>query len=166
MTAAEFNSQLVDLEAPLARFALKLTSNRDDAKDLLQDTFLKALTYQEHFEQSTNLQAWTFTIMKNTFINNYRRQARHNTVFDDTKDLFFLSQNRDTFNADPDATLCEKEIDCAISRLDSEFRVPLKMYTQGYKYKEISRIMGMKIGTVKSRIHFSRKKLSKTLEGY
>ncbi len=166
MTALEFNHQLVNLEVPLTRFALKLTASRDDAKDLLQDTFLKALSYQAHFEQSSNLKAWTFTIMKNTFINNYRKQVRRNTVFDNTKDLFFLSQNRDTFNVEPDATLGEKEINQAITRLDGGFRVPFKLYAQGYKYREISRILGMKIGTVKSRIFFSRKKLTKALEGY
>ena len=166
MTTLEFSDQLVQHEELLKRFALKLTSNRDDAKDLLQDTFLKALTYRKQFEDSTNLRAWTYTIMKNTFINNYRRNLRHNTVSDSSKDMFFLAQNKDTINADPESAFCEKEIIEAIDHLDNEFKVPFKMHHQGYKYKEISDILGLKIGTVKSRIFFTRKKLAETLEGY
>ena len=82
MTAIEFNHQLITLEEKLARFALSLTSNKDDAKDLLQETMLKAITYRDQFVQYTNLKAWTYTIMKNTFINNYRRNVRQNTAID------------------------------------------------------------------------------------
>ncbi len=166
MTTSEFSNQLIDLEEKLNRFALRLTSDRDDAKDLLQDTFLKALAYQEQFEDSTNLKAWTYTIMKNTFINNYRKSSRQNTTFDNTKDLFFLSQNKDTFNVEPDSVFREKEISRAIEGLEDEFKVPFKMHTQGYKYKEIADILGLKIGTVKSRIFFTRKKLSDALKDY
>ena len=166
MTMMEFSDQLVRHEELLTRFALKLTANRDDAKDLLQDTFLKALTYRKHFEDSTNLRAWTYTIMKNTFINNYRKSQRHNTISDSNKDLFFLAQNKDTVNVDPESAFYEKEINRAIDQLDNEYKVPFKMHHQGYKYKEISDILGLKIGTVKSRIFFTRKKLAESLEGY
>jgi RNA polymerase sigma-70 factor (ECF subfamily) len=104
--------------------------------------------------------------MKNTFINNYRRNVQRNATFDATKDLFFLNQNKDTFNIDPESTLCEKEINMAIEKLEDEFKIPFKMYHQGFKYKEISEMLGMKMGTVKSRIFFTRKKLAETLEGY
>jgi len=166
MTATEFSNQLVSLKGQLARYALKLTANRNDAEDLLQDTFLKALTHRNNFQDSTNLKAWTYTIMKNTFINNYRKNMRHNTIFDGTKDLFFLSQDKDSFYVEPDSAFREKEIDTAIDRLDSEFKVPFRMHTQGYKYKEISDVLGLNIGTVKSRIFFTRKKLAESLEGY
>jgi len=168
MTTLEFSDQLIQHKESLTRFALKLTSNRDDAKDLLQDTFLKALTHRKQFEDSTNLRAWTYTIMKNTFINNYRKNLRHNTVSESEsgKDLFFLAQNKDTFNVDPESAFCEKEIIEAIDHLDNQYKVPFKMHHQGYKYKEISDILGVKIGTVKSRIFFTRKKLAESLEGY
>ncbi len=166
MTTSEFSNQLICLEEKLNRFALRLTANKDDAKDLLQDTFLKALAYREQFEDSTNLKAWTYTIMKNTFINNYRKCSRQNTTFDNTKDLFFLSQNKDTFNVEPDSVYREKEINKIIEHLDDEFKVPFKMHTHGYKYKEIAEILGLKIGTVKSRIFFTRKKLSDVLSDY
>ncbi len=166
MTTSEFSNQLISLEEKLNRFALRLTADKDNAKDLLQDTFLKALAYREQFEDSTNLKAWTYTIMKNTFINNYRKSSRQNTTFDNTKDLFFLSQNKDTFNVEPDSVFREKEINKAIECLDDEFKVPFRMHTQGYKYKEIADILGLKIGTVKSRIFFTRKKLSDILYDY
>ena len=162
----EFNDELIKLEDLLIRFAQKLTSNREDANDLLQDTFLKALMYRNHFEDSTNLKAWACTIMKNTFINNYRRNMRRNTTFDSTKDLFYLEQNKDLVSVDPESALCEKEVNEAIDHLDNEYKVPFKMHHQGYKYKEISEILGLKIGTVKSRIFVTRKKLAETLEGY
>ena len=84
MTAVEFNYQLTSLQDNLERFALSLTQNIEDAKDLLQETFLKAISYREKFADHTNLKAWVFTIMKNTFINNYRRSVKTKTTFDNT----------------------------------------------------------------------------------
>lgn len=104
--------------------------------------------------------------MKNTFINNYRRNIRQNTTFDNTKDLYFLNQNRDTQNVSPDSTYSTQEITRVIDSLDDDFRVPFKMHTEGYKYKEIAQKLDLKIGTVKSRIFFTRKKLMEALKDY
>jgi RNA polymerase sigma factor (sigma-70 family) len=166
MTALEFNHQLIGLEDKLNRFAYTLTSDRDEAKDLLQDTMLKALVYRDQFVSYTNLKAWTYTIMKNTFINNYRRGVRQNTAFDNTKDLYFLSQNKDTVNVNPDSSYAAQEINKAIDSLNDDFRVPFKLHTEGYKYKEIAQKLNLKIGTVKSRIFFTRKKLMESLKDY
>jgi len=166
MTALEFNHQLIDLETKLGRFALSLTTNKEDAKDLLQETMLKALTYKDQFVQYTNLKAWTYTIMKNTFINNYRRNVRQNTTFDNTKDLYLLNQNKDTTNTSPDSAYATMEINRVIDNLEDEFRLPFKMHTEGYKYKEIAQKLDLKIGTVKSRIFFTRKKLIDALKDY
>ena len=92
MKAVEFNDQLIGLKSNLHRFALSLTADEDDAKDLLQETYLKALSYRDKFIDYSNLKAWTFTIMKNTFINNYRRNVKQNTTFDTTKDLYFINK--------------------------------------------------------------------------
>jgi RNA polymerase sigma factor (sigma-70 family) len=166
MTAMEFNYQLTNLSGNLERFALSLTSNMEDAKDLLQETFLKAISYRDKFEDNTNLKAWTFTIMKNTFINNYRRAVKSNTTFDHTDDLYFLNLKQESGYNNPDSNISTKEIEKKINLLEDEFRVPFLMHTQGYKYKEIADKLNLKIGTVKSRIFFTRKKLMDSLKDY
>jgi RNA polymerase sigma-70 factor (ECF subfamily) len=166
MTAVEFNYQLTNLAGNLERFALSLTSNSEDAKDLLQETYAKAITYRDKFEDNTNLKAWTFTIMKNTFINNYRRNVKANTTFDNTDDLYYLNNNSISATEAPDSKYSVKEITKSINELSEEFRLPFLMHTQGYKYKEIADKLNLKIGTVKSRIFFTRKKLMEKLKDY
>lgn len=166
MTAIEFNYQLTNLSSNLERFAMSLTSNHDDALDLLQETFAKAITYREKFEDNTNLKAWTFTIMKNTFINNYRRAVKANTTFDNTDDLYFLNLNKEATSYTPDSEYTVKEIQKSIDELDDDFKKPFLLHTQGFKYKEIADQLNLKIGTVKSRIFFTRKKLMEKLKDY
>jgi RNA polymerase sigma-70 factor (ECF subfamily) len=165
MTTAEFTSALTGLESNLQRFAMSLTSDRERANDLLQETYLKALLYKDKFEAFTNLKAWTFTIMKNTFINNYRRSKRENVTVDVSRDLYHLNNLREGMS-DPDMHYSTKEINKAIAKLEDEFRIPFEMHNQGYKYKEIADELGLKIGTVKSRIFFTRKKLMDALKDY
>ncbi len=166
MTTLEFNTKLISLEDNLERFALSLTSNREEAKDLLQETYLKALTYSDKFVEFTNLKAWAYTIMKNTFINNYRKSVRENTTVDNTKDLFLLNNYRESQLVRPDSEYAYKEINKAVDALEDEFKIPFRMHTEGYKYKEIAETLGLKIGTVKSRIFFTRKKLMEALQDY
>ncbi|MBN1158334.1 MAG: RNA polymerase sigma factor [Bacteroidales bacterium] len=163
MTAIEFNYQLTGLSENLKRFALSLTSNHEDASDLLQETFLKAISYRDKFADDTNLKAWTFTIMKNTFINNYRRIMKSNTTFDHTDDLYYLNLNRESRMSHPDSSVTEREIRAHIENLEDDFKIPFEMHLQGFKYKEISKKLGLKLGTVKSRIFFTRKKLADSL---
>ncbi|MEW5845800.1 MAG: RNA polymerase sigma factor [Bacteroidota bacterium] len=153
MSQQEFNQALIELEPNLERFAYSLTANREDARDLLQETYLKALTYKDKFEDNTNIKAWTFTIMKNTFINNYRKSVKQGTTFDGSTNQFLINSKPDSFG--PDA-----------NELDDEFRIPFQMHTSGYKYKEIAEKLNLKIGTVKSRIFFSRQKLMSALKDY
>ncbi len=166
MTSLEFNHQLLTLESNLSKYALGLTSNKNDAKDLLQDTLMKAIIYKDQFVQETNLQAWTITIMKNTFINNYRRNLRENIAFDYTIDLYLLSQNKSTINDVPDSVYSVKEISKVINSLEDNFRILFKMHLEGYKYKEIAHKLNLNIGTVKSRIFIARKKLMDSLKNY
>jgi RNA polymerase sigma-70 factor (ECF subfamily) len=163
MTAIEFNYQLTSLSDSLQRFAYSLTTNREDARDLLQETFVKAISYRDKFADDTNLKAWTFTIMKNTFINNYRRMSKANTTFDHSDDLYYLNLSRESNLETPESTLSAKEIQRHINQLDDEFKIPFTMHLQGYKYKEIADNLGLKIGTVKSRIFFTRKRLISSL---
>ena len=164
MTRNDFTTELISLEDSLERFAHSLTANRDDAKDLVQDTFLKALTYMEQYEENTNLKAWAFTIMRNTFINNYRRNVKQRTTFDNSDNQYLINSRPDQMT--PESSFSHSEISRKIDQLEPEFRIPFQMHTSGYKYKEIAQTLNLKIGTVKSRIFFSRQKLMEVLQDY
>lgn len=165
MTAIEFNYQLMTMNDSLRRYAYNLTTNREDAYDLTQETYLKALTNKDKYTDHTNFRAWVFTIMKNTFINNYRKSIRENTAFDNTANLYFLNNSMTSSIPAPESVLSVKEISNKINQLEEEFRIPFEMHYNGYKYKEIADELNLNIGTVKSRIFFSRKKLMEALEG-
>jgi len=164
MTVIEFNHQLTNLNDSLERFAFSLTANIDDAKDLVQETFLKAITNREKFTDYSNLKAWVYTIMKNSFINNYRKSVRQQTTFDSTKDNYYLNNSREAYTVNPELVLSVTEIHAHIKSLEDDLRIPFQMYQEGYKYKEIAEEMNLKLGTVKSRIFFSRKKLMELIE--
>ncbi len=166
METQDFNKQLTSLQDNLKHFAKSLTQNDDEAKDLVQDTFLKALTYRDKFEENTNLKAWTYTILKNTFINNYRRNAKVSTVIDNTADLYYLNSGSSATDYNPDSMLSYKDISKVVNKLEDEHRVPFQMHHTGYKYKEIAETLDLSIGTVKSRIFFSRKKLMASLSNH
>jgi RNA polymerase sigma-70 factor (ECF subfamily) len=166
MTAHEFNSSLIGMKSNLQRFAMSLTSDRDSALDLVQDTYLKAITYKDKFVDYTNLKAWVFTIMKNTFINNYRRNVKENALIDGTQDLYYINKPHDKGFISPESNYAEVEIEKAIDSLSDEFRIPFRMHLDGFKYKEIADKLNLKIGTVKSRIFFTRQKLMLILRDY
>ncbi len=164
MGAIEFTKQLTSLQDNLKYFANTLTQNDEEAKDLVQETYLKALTYRDKFEANTNLKAWTYTIMKNTFINNYRRSSKVSMLVDQTTDLYFLNSSKSSTEASPVSVISHKEVARVVDELADEHRVPFKMHHEGFKYKEIAEHLDLSIGTVKSRIFFSRKKLMNSLE--
>jgi RNA polymerase sigma-70 factor, ECF subfamily len=166
MTTQEFTTSLIGMKSNLQRFAMSLTSDRDSALDLVQDTYLKAITYKDKFVDYTNLKAWVFTIMKNTFINNYRRNVKENTLIDGTKDLYYVNMPHDKGFISPESSYAQEEIEKAIDSLSDEFKVPFRMHINGFKYKEIADELGLKIGTVKSRIFFTRQKLMLLLKDY
>ncbi len=164
METVNFREALIELEDSLTRYARSLTSNSEDAMDLLQETYLRALTFQDSFQANTNLKAWAFTIMRNTFINNHRRLSRKNTKFDETDDQRVLNSRSADLMAD--TRVDTNEIISAIGNLSEEFRIPFEMHTSGYKYREIADELDLCLGTVKSRIYFSRQKLMQQLPGY
>lgn len=163
MTALEFNNQLISLEDKLVNFAMKMTYNRENAMDLLQTTYLKALTHKDQYVETNNFKAWTFTIMKNSFINDYRKFKRMISVYDRTKDLYLYDSHRDMHQDVPYQGLSYDEINNAIEFLDDKYKVPFRMSVAGYEYKEIAQILQLNIGTVKSRIFLCRKKLTEML---
>jgi len=166
MSTIEFNKQLLSFKTPLGYFAMSLTSNSEDAKDLLQDTMLKAITYKDKFADATNLKAWLYTIMKNTFINNYRRTVKTNQIIDHTKDLYYLNIPQNSGFASPVSRIGEKDILKSIQLLTDDLRIPFQMFFDGHKYKEIADHLDLPIGTVKSRIFLARKQLMKALEDF
>jgi RNA polymerase sigma factor (sigma-70 family) len=166
MTQIEFNHRLISLQNNLEYYANMLTTNRDEAKDLVQDTYFKALSNRDKFAEDTNLKAWTYTIMKNTFINNYRRNQKVKTVIDSTEDMYFLNNARKSEFSTPDSVFATKEITKTISKLSEDQRLPFEMHNSGYKYKEIADHLDISIGTVKSRIFFTRRKLMDSLKDF
>lgn len=163
MTAIEFNTRIISEKSSLKSFALSLTHNLDDALDLLQDTYVKAITYRSKFEESSNLKAWLFTIMKNTFINNYRRNNKSKQLVSKGDDIAMtraFKQNSFNFT---ESRLNAKEIIREIEKLEDEYKVPFTRHYTGFKYEEIAKSMNLPLGTVKSRIFIARKLLMNSL---
>lgn len=161
-----FKSSIIGMQGNLLSFALKLTMDKDEAHDLVQDTTLKALDNEEKFVESTNLKGWMLTIMRNIFINNYRKSVREKTVVDSTEDLHRLNQCQDSGLETPDGAYAMNEITQILSKFPTDFRQPFSMHVAGYKYEEISEKLSMPLGTVKSRIFFTRKRLREILKDY
>lgn len=166
MNNQKFRDEIISMHGKLNHFALSLTCNMDDAKDLVQETYLKVLSSEDKYEDNTNLKAWMLTIMRNTFINNYRRQKRNNEVMSDNIDLGFLGTRALQSSQKTDTNYYVKEINKQINNINDEQRIPFEMFLDGYKYKEIADKMNISLGTVKSRIFFTRRKLQNNLADY
>lgn len=167
MSAKEaFKRRLLGLQGNLLSFAYQLTTNREQAEDLLQDTTLKALDNEEKYVDNVNFKGWIFTIMRNIFINNYRQTVRKATIIDQTEDLYHLNVSQDSGIDTPDGSIAVKEISHAINSFSDDYRVPFSMHVAGYKYQEIAEKMNLPLGTVKSRIFFARQRLQTMLKDY
>ncbi len=161
-----FESSIIGMQGNLLSFALKLTLNKEEAHDLVQDTTLKALDNEEKFADNTNFKGWVMTIMRNIFINNYRRDVKRNTVLDTTEDLYHLNVSQDSGLETPDGAYAANEINKILAGFPADYRQPFSMHVAGYKYEEISEALNMPMGTVKSRIFFTRKRLREILKDY
>lgn len=159
-----FKSSVIGMQGNLMSFALKLTTNHDEAHDLVQDTCLKALDNEEKFVDNANFKGWIMTIMRNIFINNYRKSVRENTVVDSTQDLYYLSMPQDSGIESPDGAYAANEITSILAGFPADCRQPFSMHVAGYKYEEIATALKMPLGTVKSRIFFTRKRLREILK--
>ena len=162
----KIESQLLALQGNMRNFAYSLTLNRDDAEDLLQDTTLKVLDNQEKFTENVNFKGWVLTIMKNIFINNYRKIVRNQTIIDKTEDFHLLNLPQNSGFDSPEGSYAIGEISNSIDAFPDEYRIPFSMHIQGFKYEEIAQTMNLPIGTVKSRIFLARKKLQEQLKDY
>ena len=166
MQKADFTPTVTKYAYSLRPFALSLTRDMEDAQDLIQETLLRALSSQEKFAEGTNLKAWLYTIMKNIFINNYRRNKKRNTIIDTTDDMYVINSNSTQVSNSGESNIAMENVTFAVNMLQEEFRVPFMMHYQGFKYHEIADHLTLPIGTVKSRIHFARKELKKKLKRF
>jgi RNA polymerase sigma factor (sigma-70 family) len=158
MSIAEFDGLVLNHSQGLKPFAISLTRDHEKANDLCQETLYRALVYRDRYEQGTNIKAWLYTIMRNIFINDYRRNARKKLVLDAIK------YSQSSYATGSEVNLRLKEIQTAVDRLPSIFKTACIMYLRGYKYHEIAATLGEPLGTIKSRIHFAKRLLQKQLD--
>ena len=163
MSTIEFDSRFNQLSGLLHSFAYNLTKNVEDSRDLFQETAFRVITNREKFRPGTNFKAWTFTIMKNIFINNYRKKMKANTISDSTDNLYYINSGSKVIDNDADSNILMKELNEIIAGLDEGTRVPFMMHYEGFKYQEIADELELPLGTVKSRIFFARKELKETI---
>ena len=166
MRTADFTQNLLGMQTELLRFALKLTADQEEADDLLQETSLKALDNEDKYTPDTNFKGWMYTIMRNIFINNYRKMVRDQTFVDQTENLYHLNLSQDSGFESTEGNYDLKEIRKIVNTLPKEYRIPFSMYVSGFKYREIAERLGLPIGTVKSRIFFTRQRLQKDLRDF
>ncbi len=157
----QIQEQLDSISSSLRAFSLKLTGNTNDAEDLYQDTALRIITNADKYRQGTNFKAWAVTIMRNIFINNYRKKVRRNMIIDQTPNNYYINSGDKTVENDGESNVAYNELMKMVDELPEDFRRPFMMAYQGFKYDEIAEQLGSPLGTIKSRIFFARKKLQK-----
>jgi RNA polymerase sigma factor (sigma-70 family) len=161
-----FNLEINDHKSALENFAFAFTKNTDDANDLVQDTFLKAIRYSDLYKQGTNMRGWLYTIMRNTFINNYRSTIRRRDVLDTTEELQSYQLIKSASKNQAEGTLISDDINKALDHLTEAYKVPFLKFFEGFKYHEIAEELDIPIGTVKTRIFMARKMLMSKLKMY
>jgi RNA polymerase sigma factor (sigma-70 family) len=166
MSSLEFNQMLLSNAEFLKPFAVTLTHDNEAAKDLFQETLYRALANKDKYNVGTNIKAWLYTIMRNIFINNYRRKAKQSTIFDNTPNEYLINMNQGAVSNEAIAGINLKEVQEAIYNLPEIFRNPFLLYFDGFKYHEIADMLGEPLGTIKSRIHFARKLLKTQIQRY
>ncbi|MBQ7387945.1 MAG: sigma-70 family RNA polymerase sigma factor [Paludibacteraceae bacterium] len=163
----DFTSKLLAIQHSMLNFAYSLTLNKDDAKDLTQETTIKVLSNEEKFVNNTNFKGWVLTIMRNIFINQYRKQLVAQTIIDSRfGDLYDIKDNKGESFIQTDSLFALNEIRKAISDLPQAQRQPFAMFVEGFKYEEIAEKLQLPLGTVKSRIFLARKILQEQLKDY
>lgn len=163
MSTLEFNNRFDQMSSILNSFAYNLTKNSEQAKDLFQETAFRALVNKDKFRPGTNFKAWLFTIMKNIFINNYRRRMKANTIIDSTDNMYYINSGSVTVSNKAESEIMMQELKRMISELDDSTRIPFELHYQGFKYQEIADRLELPLGTVKSRIFFARKELKEKI---
>ncbi|MDR1562406.1 MAG: sigma-70 family RNA polymerase sigma factor [Dysgonamonadaceae bacterium] len=159
MNKMQIQQKILNLQDNMFNFALMLTTNREDARDLMQETTLKVLDNQEKYLENVNFKGWVMTIMRNIFINDYRKAINNNTVIDQTEDLYHLNSSQASGIDTPESNMAVHEINAAINGLKKDLKEPFSLFVKGYKYEEIAEKLNLPMGTVKNRIFLARKEL-------
>jgi len=162
-TTVNFATDIMQYEKTLRPFAFNLTHDRQESEDLIQDTFYRAISNADKFHEGTNIKAWLFTIMKNIFINNYRKNRKRNTVTDTSENQYLLNSTKKIEKNGSERSFLAKDIEVVLGKVSSDFTEPFLMYFNGFKYQEIAEKLDLPLGTVKSRIFFARKELQNHL---
>jgi RNA polymerase sigma-70 factor (ECF subfamily) len=173
MAADPFETEALSFLDALYRTALRMTRSEAEAEDLVQETYIRAFRFRHQFTAGTNLKAWLFRILTNTFINQYRRKAARpeTTELDDVEESILYRHMRDvspgSASPNPEAELIDNtlssEVKDALEALPEKFRSTLLLDVEGFSYKEIAEVLDIPIGTVMSRLHRGRKFLQKRL---
>ncbi len=173
MAADPFETEALSFLDALYRTALRMTRSEAEAEDLVQETYIRAFRFRHQFTAGTNLKAWLFRILTNTFINQYRRKAARpdTTELDDVEESILYRHMRDvspgSSSPDPEAELIDStlssEVKEALEALPEKFRTTLLLDVEGFSYKEIAEMLDIPIGTVMSRLHRGRKFMQKRL---
>ena len=166
MNKRELNTRVINEAGSLNNYAFYFTHNKENAEDLVQDTLLKAFSYYSKFREGTNLQAWLYTILKNTFINYYRRQAKSNSIILKSNEILSADLHKSACHNKAEGKFVMHDIQAELAKLPEAYYLPFSMYFEGYKYHEIADHFQIPIGTVKTRIHVARQQLKKKLKCY
>lgn len=159
-----FQKRIMDMQDNMFNFAMILTADKEESRDLLQETTLSVLENQEKYVENVNLKGWVLTIMRNVFINNYRKIIRSQAVIEQTEELYRLNLSQESGLDTPEDVYTVKEISNAINSLKDNMKLPFSMFLSGYNYNEIAETLDLPLGTVKSRIFFARQQLQTILE--
>lgn len=165
-TKKTLKQSLIELQPNMLSFAMTLTANRDDARDLTQETTLKALTNIDKFYDNKNFKGWIFTIMHNIFVNNYRKAIRVHTKINLTDNSHFLDLPQESAFGSPESSFSITEINGVLNSFSDVYKVPFTMHLLGYKYEEIAKRLELPLGTVKCRIFHARKRSQRLLKDY
>ena len=166
MNSITFQKDLLGVQDDLLRFAYKLTSDREEANDLLQETSLKALDNEDKYMPDTNFKGWMYTIMRNIFINNYRKSLREVDMTDSTYNLYAQTMTEGEDGNRFETIYDLKELYKVINAVPEELKKPFLMFVAGFKYREIAEKMDLPVGTIKSRLFLIRKRLQQDLKDF
>lgn len=158
MTTLEFNKNVNEIESLLFGFAMRLTRNKENAKDLMQETLMRCFDKRDRFQEGSNFKSWSTTVMYNSYINHYRKRKTKNKVIKPVENFNIFVENK-SMEGNAYSLIMMKELKKIVNKLTDDYKVPFKMFVEGYQYDEIAEKLDIPMGTIKSRIFYARKKL-------